>query len=101
MEGSSVDDKRLAEIRKIRNCVSFIDNGAGVPETMAAFDDLLAEVDRLNGVIALLRAECGAARRVRHLINVASPPGSPSAMMDYGVRIAATDAAGITLEPNK
>ncbi len=33
---------RLAEIRKIRNCVPFIDNGAGVPETMAAFDDILA-----------------------------------------------------------
>ena len=38
-----MNTERIAEIQKIRNCVPFIDNGAGVPETQAAIDELLAE----------------------------------------------------------
>ena len=50
--------ERLAEIKKIRNCVPFIDNGTGVPETQAAIDDLLADN-------AALREELAAAERRR------------------------------------
>jgi hypothetical protein len=34
--------------KKIRNCVVFIDNGAGVAETQAAMDEMLAEIARLG-----------------------------------------------------
>ncbi|MGE0289348.1 MAG: hypothetical protein AB7I42_24050 [Bradyrhizobium sp.] len=33
--------ERLDEIRRIRNCVPFVDTDAGVPETQKAIDDLL------------------------------------------------------------
>lgn len=45
---------RLEEIKRIRNCVPFIDNGAGVPETQAAIDELIADNAALREAVRVL-----------------------------------------------
>lgn len=54
--------EREAEIRKIRNCVPFIEPNAGVSETQSAIDDLLAELDAVRAELAALERKRDEAR---------------------------------------
>lgn len=54
--------ERIAEIKRIRNCVPFIEPNAGCDETQAAFDELIAYVERMSAFVARAKAIEEAAR---------------------------------------
>lgn len=78
--------ERLAEIKKIRNCVPFIDNGAGVPETQAAIDDLLADNAALREELSLWkeinRDELAETFRLMEALGVVEEVESGTSCMD-------------------
>ena len=58
--------ERIAEIRKIRNCVPFINAPVGVDETQRAIDDLLAAAESA----VKLRKVLEAAKAARELVEL-------------------------------